>query len=496
LQIKQPFDKIEFISEASTFMKQTHFLPFKLVRPQQYHQLELQVVKFQQHIKEAENFIQKMSKHSEHLDTKDLMSQENPLMLPLSNMQKRVIDLTEQENERKWANEGLAKFVEILRNNTHDLNELSYQIIYNLIKYLEAAQGGVFILNEENKFEPFLEMVASYAYNRRKYLSKRIDLTLPFADGIVAQVFLEKETTYITDLPEDYLKISSGLGEASPKSLLVVPLKASGSVYGVMEIASFKKFKSYQIEFIEKLSENIASTLAMVKTNDQTRDLFFATQQQAEILRTQEEELRQNLEELQAQEELQRLNKELEYTFTAINNSMICAEFTPTGVFMKVNNNLCKLFGYKPEELIGKDHSIMMDLEEGKSKEYAKMWTDLQNGKPMMGEFRRIASRGHEVWLRGNYYPIKDLKGIIVRVIKFAYNITVEKEQEKRLHEKHIIIAENERLMKERTKTVQDKAYQRIKQLKDDHAQIVSIKDAEIEKLNKEIEKLKKKLGE
>jgi methyl-accepting chemotaxis protein len=495
LQIKQPFDKLEFISEASKFMKQSYFLPFKLVRPQQYQQLELQVVKLQQQIKEAENFIQRMSKNAESLDTKNIITQDNPLMLPLSNMQKRVLDLTEQENERKWTNEGLAKFVEILRNNTHDLNELSYQIIYNLIKYLEASQGGVFILNEENKFEPFLEMVSSYAYNRRKYLSKRIDLTLPFADGIVAQVFLEKETTYITDLPEDYLKISSGLGEASPKSLLVIPLKAGGSVYGVIEIASFKEFKSYQIEFIEKLSENIASTLAMVKTNDQTKELLLATQHQAEILRIQEEELRQNLEELQAaQEELQRLNKELDYTFTAINNSMICAEFSTNGEFLKVNSNLCRLFGYKPEELIGKYHAIMIDEEERKSKEYARMWTDLQKGKPIMGEFRRISSKRHEIWLRGNYYPIKDLKGNIVRVIKLAYNITVEKEQEKRLHEKHIIISENERLMKERTKSIQDKAYQRIKQLKDDHAQLLSIKDAEIEKLHKELDKLKKKL--
>ncbi|GAB4335421.1 MAG: hypothetical protein OHK0038_13110 [Flammeovirgaceae bacterium] len=476
-------------------MKQSRFLPFKLVRPQQYYQLELQVVKLNQYIKEAENFIQRMSKDS-NLD-KNTMSQENPLMLPLMNMQKRVTDLTEQENERKWANEGLAKFVEILRNNTHDINELSYQIIFNLVKYLEAAQGGVFVLNEDNKFEPFLEMVASYAYNRRKYLTKKIDLTLPFADGIVAQVFLEKETTYITDLPEDYLKISSGLGGASPKSLLVVPLKASGSVYGVIEIASFKHFKNYQIEFIEKLSENIASTLAMVRTNDQTRELLFATQQQAEVLKSQEEELRQNLEELQAaQEELQRLNKELEYTFTALNNSMIYAEFTPTGVFLKVNNNLCKLFGYTPEELIGKDHSVLMEDKERKSKDYQKMWTDLQQGKPVMGEFRRIAAKGYEIWLRGSYYPVKDLKGNTIRIIQLTYNITVEKEQEKRLHENNIVLAENERLMKERTKSIQDKAYQRIKQMKDDHAQILSIKDAEIEKLHKEIEKLKKKLGE
>ncbi|MCS6834133.1 MAG: PAS domain S-box protein, partial [Flammeovirgaceae bacterium] len=408
--------------------------------------------------------------------------------------QKRIIELSEQESERKWATEGLAMFVEILRNNTYEISELSYQIIYNLVKYLGAAQGGIFILSEKNKFEPCLEMLASYAYNRRKYLQKRIDLTLPYADGIVAQVFLEKETTYITDLPDDYLKITSGLGGANPRSLLVVPLKTNNVVYGVLEIASFKTFKPYQIEFVEKLSENIASTLAMVKTNEQTKELLLATQQQAEVLRTQEEELRQNLEELQAaQEELQRLNKELEYTFTVINNAMIVSEYNTKGEFLKVNQNFCRLFGYTPEELIGKHHSILVSEEDKKSREYLKMWEDLAQGKSIMGEFKRYSSKGHEIWLRGNYYPIKDVKGNIIRIIKLSYNITVEKEQEKRLQEKHQIIAENEKLLKERTKAIQDKAYQRIKQLKEDHAQVLAIKEAEIERLKLEIEKLKKK---
>lgn len=107
----------------------------------------------------------------------------------------------------------------------------------------------------------------------------------------------------MTDIPNNYLNVTSGLGEANPRALLIVPLKINDEIYGVIELASFNPFEPFQIEFIENLAEVLPSTIATVKINIQTAKLLRETRIQAEKMLQQEEELRQNLEEMQATQE-------------------------------------------------------------------------------------------------------------------------------------------------------------------------------------------------
>jgi PAS domain S-box-containing protein len=209
-----------------------------------------------------------------------------------------------EDKQRSWANEGLAQFVEILRTNNEDSSELLDNIIQNLVKYINANQGIIYILNDDDTYDPFLEVASCYAYNRKKYLKKRIEP----GEGLAGQVMLEKETIYLTDVPENYVLISSGIGEARPRNVLIVPLKMDDKVFGLIEVAAFHLFKPFEIQFIEKLSESIASTISAVKVNSRTRKLLEESQFQAEQLKTQEEEIRQNMEELAStQEEMERV---------------------------------------------------------------------------------------------------------------------------------------------------------------------------------------------
>jgi methyl-accepting chemotaxis protein len=220
-----------------------------------------------------------------------------------------------EEEQRRWSNEGLAKLNEILRQQ-EDIEEISYQIISFLVKYLEANQGGLFVRNYEEGEEPLYELKAAYAYSRRKYMEKEFKL----GEGLVGTCALEKERIYMTNLPDEYVEITSGLGESTPGCLLVVPMKLEEEVYGVIEIASFKEFEEYMIDFVEQASLSIASTLNTVETNRRTRELLEKTQQQAEEMTSQEEEMRQNMEELKAtQEESTRRVKEYESTIEEMN---------------------------------------------------------------------------------------------------------------------------------------------------------------------------------
>ena len=235
-------------------------------------------------------------------------------------MKDNLKNISEEDKKRNWANEGMAKFGEILRKNNEDIDELSYQIISHMVKYLKANQGGIFLINGEHH-ERFLELNAAYAYSKKKYLEKRVEI----GQGLLGQCVLEEATIHLREIPQGYIDITSGLGESTPTSLLIVPLKVNDNVYGVIEIASFNTFPSYEIDFVERLSETVASTLANVRSTQTTKSLLEETQLYAEQLRAQEEEMRQNMEELAAtQEEMGRVQIEMknnEYNLNALINN-------------------------------------------------------------------------------------------------------------------------------------------------------------------------------
>ncbi len=213
-----------------------------------------------------------------------------------------------EEAHRRWATEGLAKFADTLQSDAEDMDAFCGEIISNLVKYMGVVQGGIFLINDDDEQDQYVELKGAYAYERQKFLKKRMEIE----EGLIGQAILEQKHVYLKEIPNDYVSVTSGLGKANPSTLLIVPLMLNEEVFGAIELVSFDEFSSHEIEFVEKLSENIASTISSVKINYRTKKLLEQSKIQAEELQAQEEEMRQNMEELQAtQEEMQR--KEQEY---------------------------------------------------------------------------------------------------------------------------------------------------------------------------------------
>lgn len=212
-----------------------------------------------------------------------------------------------QDEQRNWATTGLAKFGDILRKDNDRLDVLAYNIVSNLVDYLGANQGGIFVVGEDEMGNACLDLVASYAYNRQKFIHKRMEMN----EGLVGRCALERETIYLTDVPDNYIRINSGLGDANPRCLLLVPMIMNDELFGVFELASFDELQPFQVEFVEKIADTIASTLSTVRFNMQTARLLEQSKIQAEELATREEEMRQNMEELRATQE-QSARRELE----------------------------------------------------------------------------------------------------------------------------------------------------------------------------------------
>ncbi|CAA9303978.1 MAG: hypothetical protein AVDCRST_MAG56-5667 [uncultured Cytophagales bacterium] len=243
-----------------------------------------------------------------NLDVHFEADENDALSKALLNMRQSLLVANEREQQEKFKTLGLAEVSEILRA-THDLHELAEKVIVKLVKYMKANQGGLFILHEESNGEGHLELAACYAYDRKKYLQKSVQV----GEGLVGQAVLERDVIYLTEVPANYISIKSGLGGANPRSILIVPLVVNDKIEGVIELASFNLFQPFEIEFMQKLGESIASTIASVKINERTKHLLEESQMQSEQMRAQEEEMRQNMEEIAAtQEEMQRKNSEME----------------------------------------------------------------------------------------------------------------------------------------------------------------------------------------
>jgi len=242
---------------------------------------------------------------------------ESALLHALENMRARMVAYTSEEQERMWVSQGVNKISELLRRNTTSVKEMGEVILKELVKYLDASQGALFVVEENN--EVILKMEACYALNRQKFLKKEVRIK----EGLVGQAYLEKDMIHLREIPENYLKIVSGLGDIKPHSLIMFPLIENEITYGVIELASLHKFQEHQIEFLKTISSTLANYIANTLNFTKTQALLEQSQKQAEQLRTQEEEMRQNMEELEAtQEQMQRKNVETEEANNRLQNSM------------------------------------------------------------------------------------------------------------------------------------------------------------------------------
>ncbi len=357
----------------------------------------------------------------------DLLSNKDVLGKSLLEMRDSLRNAKTQENNRKiedekqnWATQGIAKFGDILRQNNDDIHEFSYHIISNLVKYINANQGGLFLINDDDKNDVFIELLATYAYEKRKYIDKRIELGV----GLIGRCVQEQKTIFMTELPESYINITSGLGKAVPNSLLIIPLKVNDEIFGVIELAGFNEFESHIIKFVEQVGENIAATISTTKINIRTNQLLEQSQLQSEEMAAQEEEMRQNMEELQAtQEEADRRSSEMQGLLNALNTANLVIEYDLYGKILTVNDNYLKLVDISREQIVGSHHSDNMGYNKEELKANEEFWNDLRNGIAKK-ETNTVKFHSNKHTFVETYTPIFDENGNPKKVLKIATDIT------------------------------------------------------------------------
>ncbi|MBC8112440.1 MAG: GAF domain-containing protein [Verrucomicrobia bacterium] len=197
------------------------------------------------------------------------------------------------DEKRNWVSQGLAQFSTLLQEEDENIYD---KLLATLVKYVNANQGSLFLVShDEEKQQPYLQLSACYAYDRKKFLEKRVEI----GEGLLGQCYLEQQPLYLSRIPDNYLSITSGLGEANPRFLLISPLEAGHQVEGLIELAFFQAIESYKIEFLQKLGENIAARIRSNRVSIFTQGLLEETRRQQQELEYREKSIQIEKTELQ-----------------------------------------------------------------------------------------------------------------------------------------------------------------------------------------------------
>jgi PAS domain S-box-containing protein len=344
------------------------------------------------------------------------------------------------------------------------------------VGYSGVTQGGIFAYNAHKKV---MEMRASYAFSRQKYIIKEVEI----GEGLVGRVWREKDIVHITDIPYDYAEISSGLGGAQPKSILVVPLITDGTVVGVMEFAHLQTFAHRQIEFMQRVADSIAATIVRIQIDEETKRLLDESQALAVRLQEQEEETRQSLEEVTTAQELMARNSyEMERQLQALDSVFMMMDFDMRGNFIRVNENLLNLSGYHLSELMNQHFSILLGVRANDTKVLVD-WQSILQGNILSGEFVRYNKSGQKFWMYEVIYPLFNKDGKILKISSIGYEITKQKEQERQIHEQLKELQMSKRDVVNRIREVEAKASSRLQRLQTELQEQLKERDRIIQEL-------------
>ena len=386
-------------------------------------------------LNETANFAKKMGQGDFMADYKALSSKD-VLGNALIDMKNNLLKAQEQEDirnlERKkltWSQEGIALIGEVLRKSTENFEEYLFNIVSNIVGYLKAEQGGIFLLNDDNPNKVFLELRMAYAYNKRKVLDTKIEI----GESLVGRCFQEQELIYLTNLPDGYTVISSGLGDHDPKSLLLLPLMFENESFGVIEIASLHTFADFEMEFLRSIGERIASSISIALKNVKTKELLEKYQIQSDEIEQREQALQENLIELQkVQEEAMTKESETGGVIDALTQIGSVVWYDIDGTILKIKDTNLYDAGLSERQMVGHNQSEFAPEAKENPEGFKQFWEDLRAGHTRRRLFKTEIGKG-TLWISEIYTPIKDSSGKVYKVINIGINISEQKALEEKI---------------------------------------------------------------
>lgn len=398
------------------------------------------------------NFASRIGKQDFDVDFKPA-SEDDVLATALLSMRDSIVSSAREEDEKRWIVEGVKEVGDILRAR-NDLKEMGEELLAYVVQRVGAVQGAFYVMNESEKEEgvSYLEMYASYAYNKKKYLEARFKVARKYAEGLVGQAAIERDMIRRTEIPEDYLTITSGLlGEQRPRSLLIMPLITNETeVMGCLELASLQPFEEdgREVKFVQEISGIIARTIFNIKTAEKEAKLLAETTQLNIELQARQKELEKIAKDLQEKSrELQKTVEQLELEKQAVQNeqrktqillenaSEVIIIYDETIHIRYISPSVSRILGYSVDEMVGINDEVYVEDEWKES--YRRMFEELKQYPDeqitIQMEYRK--KNGEAIWVEAtgtNLLQDPVIKGIVVNMRDITERKRAEREERMR----------------------------------------------------------------
>lgn len=319
--------------------------------------------------KNVSSFMLALGKGDFETDIEALKQEEyknDPFMMTLVETRDKLHQAKKESDERVWMNNGLTELSRTFKANIDNVEELGRTVILQLIKFLDVTQGAVYMLNESSKEGEKMEMIGCYAFDRfndtRNAFRK--------GEGLLGEVWAEGEITHLTEIPNSYMTIKSGLGDDHPQSLLIVPLKVGGIVIGVIELASFKyQFEERHLRFMDLLSTSIASDLMIYRNTNDIKQMYDNTKEITKSMEMKEKDLQFKIDNLNmAKDTMEREVKDMSVERSLLKDvadkASIAIFITDKDGYIEYTNQaLEQIVGYKAERMKGASVEMFLDID-------------------------------------------------------------------------------------------------------------------------------------
>ena len=415
----------------------------------------------------------------------------------------------------EWIRKGLTGFSEVLRKNFDEPVKHAKEILSNLVAYLNVPMGAIYLPSTEKRNT--YDLVGSIAFGKEKHYVRSVAL----GEGIVGTVAKERKTLNITDIPDDYFRVSSGFGEAKPKNIIVIPIKLESKVFGIIELASLQKFQHFELEFIDELSKTLGASFAISRIFRNTRNKLEKTENRVMELRREKRKSDLKVKELEKEnQELKNIRQENETLNQSIDTLMLVAELDTEGNIVDINNAFVELFKKSKEHLLHSNYWDYTFIRESIENDIAldKYKNSLRMGKILKLDQHFILVK-KDIFLSSVFVPFKDLNGKVYKIKVIAWNnsnlVNIENEleklrkslenEQKSLNKQKFIVEEIEKKLQEKDKeiaAIRTLYEEDIKKIKAEHVrEMVNLRDEykhkeivlldQIATLQEEIKKLK-----
>ncbi len=351
---------------------------------------------------------------------------DNPIAQAIGALKSYMLSVQKENQEKRldgemkaWINEGISQCSLTIRNNANDIETLCDQLTLQITRYIGANQGAFYLLwpQQDPKARPCYKLQTAFAWERKRHLHDEF----PLGVGLVGACAMERQPLFVTDLPADFPKIPTGVGDSAPRCALLIPLIHKDTVIGVLEFTAVDILPPRTKNLLTELAPSIASNIASVKANSQNHQLLQNALSNQDRLQKLNQSISQRVNDLEEfSSQLKTQLQESRHENIVLHNAFFTTQYTPRGILTDASENYLTLLRVPKDEILGTYFCTDLEVPGWTRRQFDEFWYKVINKGPQTLVVSLDIHDDAPLQLLERYIPFYDNEKVICRVVKFS----------------------------------------------------------------------------